>query len=116
MACGIKTAGKSWSEAVDKVFDSIAAKASRMDEKATKMLGDSTGRHFRNILFVHEADKIFSDVLRDFRIAKNQIYENAATVRDSLASLQKEQSEALVRALGGDIDKATLDENGQKLY
>lgn len=116
MACGIKTAGKSWGETVDKVFDSIAAKASRMDETATKALGNSTGRHLRNILFVHEADKIFSDVLRDFRIAKNQIYENAATVRDSLASLPKEQSESLVRALNGDIDKATLDENGQKLY
>lgn len=116
MACKIKKAGKSWDKAVDKIFDSMAKSASRFDEKVTNILRDKSGANIRNIFFTHEAEKAMSEVIRDFRSAKNAIYEEAAKIKDALMDLDEWQSQYLVRALNGDADPRLIDAETKPFY
>lgn len=65
---------------------------------------------------VTEVQKMSSDLINDYRNLKAGVYDGAADIKNYLSTLDKEDSKALVHALGGDLDKEELNIKLQPLY
>lgn len=116
---GDKTADVfSWifKRSVDGKFEDMGRGLSWADEKLTRAVNDKTGWGFRNVFAVHEVEKVFGEWMREFKMQQVGINEKAKQTRDFLSGLKDEDSQALVRALNGDLDPKKLDGSLRDMY
>ncbi|MDR2035001.1 MAG: hypothetical protein LBP89_10340 [Helicobacteraceae bacterium] len=102
----IKALNDLWDNGIDLLFDKVLDGIEWVDRKAGGRIPLVLGKEVREL----------AGTDRVFKIARDNIFNDAAALRGNLARLGDDNKRDLTRALGGDIDPADLSDAIKPLY